>query len=111
MDYKKLINNNPGTLVEKLIAGIKEQKAVDVRYEFDRKDQWAVVNVYLDQQDDELALRLYSAGNYELYVGYYDEEDELQELSKTLTDDEKNMIPVVVADEDGIRVPGNLLSS
>lgn len=118
MDYKKEIEKNPGSLLKKLINAISAAKAIDIRYEFDRKDQWAVISVYIDDQDNELALRLYAEGNYELYIGYYDDQDELQENSKTLTEEEKNDIPVnlrkvmskVVADEEGLRVPGNILA-
>lgn len=117
MDYQKEINNNPNSLLKKLVTGIRAKKAVDVRHEFDRNSHWAVISVYVDDQDNELALRLYSSGNYELYVGYYDDEDELQEISRTLADDEKKEIPQnmkkvmskVVVDEEGLRVPADIL--
>ncbi|MBL7699998.1 MAG: hypothetical protein JNK79_17660 [Chitinophagaceae bacterium] len=117
MDYRKEINNNPNSLLKKLLTGVSAKKAVDVRYEFDRNDQWAVISVYVDDQDNELALRLHAGGNYELYVGYYDDEDELQEVSRTLAEDEKKEIPgnmkkvmsKVVVDEEGLRVPADIL--
>lgn len=119
MDYKNLMENDPGRLVNKLITEISGKKAVDVRFEFMDNDQWAIVSIYMDEQDDELALRLHPGGDYELYVGYYDDEDELHEVSKTLTTEEVKDIPKglhkvmskVVGDEEGLRVPGSVLSA
>ena len=117
MDYEVLLKNDPGQLVKKLTSELSGKKGVDVRFEFLDNDQWSVVSVYMDEQDNELSLRLHPNGSFELYIGYYDEEDELQELSKTLTSEETQHIPKslqkvmtkVVADEQGLRVPGSIL--
>lgn len=119
MNYETLMQNDPGQLIKKLVSEISSRKAVDVRFEFMDNDQWAVVSIYMDEQDDELALRLHSGGSYELYVGYYDDEDELQEISSTLTEEQTKDIPrglhkvmvKVVADEQGLRVPGNIFAA
>jgi len=119
MNYETLMKNDPGQLVKKLVSEISSKKAVDVRFEFMDNEQWAVVSIYMDEEDNELALRLHSGGNYELYVGYYDDEDELQEISGTLTAEQTKEIPKglhrvmvkVAADEQGLRVPGNIFSA
>ena len=113
-----MVKDEPDKLIQKLVSGIKSKKAVDVRFEFVDDDQWSVVSIYMDEQDDELALRLHPGDSYELYVGYYDEEDELREVTKTISEEEKKGIPKglqkvmgkVLSDEEGLRVPGSLLS-
>lgn len=117
MHYEALLKDDPVQLVKKLLTELSGKKGVDVRFEFVDNDQWAVVSVYMDEEDNELSLRLHHNGHFELYVGYYDEEDELQELSKTLTSEEIQHIPKslqkvmgkVVADEEGLRVSGSIL--
>lgn len=118
MNYEALVKSEADKLIRKLVDDIRNKKAVDVRFEFVDNDQWSVVSIYMDEQDDELALRLHPGGSYELYVGYYDEEDELREITKTISDEEKKGIPKglqkvmgkVLSDEEGLRVPGSLLS-
>ena len=119
MNYEVMVKNQADKLIQDLISNVQMQKAVDVRFEFVDNDQWSVVSVYMDEQDDELALRLHPGGRFELYVGYYDERDELCEITRTLNDEEKKGIPgslqkvmgKVLADEEGLRVPGILLSA
>ena len=116
MNYEAVINEQPGKMIEKLVTEIGGKKAVDIRFEFEDNEQWAVVSVYMDD-DNELALRLLPGDSYVLYVGYYDEDDELREISKPLSDEEKKLIPKglqkvmgkVLTDEAGLRVPGGLL--
>lgn len=118
MDYKNLVNSDPVELVKTLVKEMSLKKAIDVRYEFDRNDQWSVVSIYVGEEDNELALRLHAGGAYEIYVGYYGDDDELHEISKTLTDDQAKNIPAnlrkvmlkVVNEEEGLRVPGKVLS-
>ncbi len=118
MNYESLVEKDAGKLIQQLVKDIGSKKAVDINFEFLDNDQWSVVRTYMGEQDDELALRLHSGGSYELYVGYYDEEDELQEVTRTLTEDEIKEVPKglhrvmmkVAADESGLRVPGNVLA-
>jgi hypothetical protein len=118
MNYESLVENEAGTLVKTIVADIGAKKAVDVSFEFLENDQWSVVRTYMGEQADELALRFHSGGSFELYVGYYDDEDELQEVTRMLTPDEVKEIPSglqkvmmkVALDEAGLRVPGNVLA-
>jgi hypothetical protein len=117
MEYEKLLNTRPDEVLRRLVTEIQLKKAVDVRFEFTDNDQWSVVNAYVDDQDDELALRLHPGDQFELYIGYYDAEDELHELTKILTEEQKKIVPKslqkvmtkVLNDEEGLRVPGGLM--
>jgi len=119
MNYEELVKNQAGKLIEKLVLEIRNKKAVDVRFEFMDNDQWSVISVYMDEQDNELALRLHPGDSYVLYVGYYDDQDELLEITRTLSEEERKGIPKsmqkvmgkVLSDEEGLRVPGTLLST
>ena len=119
MNYEELVKNQAGKLIEKLVLEIRNKKAVDVRFEFMDNDQWSVISVYMDEQDSELALRLHPGESYELYVGYYDDQDELLEITRTLSEEERKGIPKSMqkvmgkelSDEEGLCVPGTLLST
>ena len=119
MNYEELVKNQAGKLIEKLVLEIRNKKAVDVRFEFMDNDQWSVISVYMDEQDNELALRLHPGDSYVLYVGYYDDQDELLEITRTLSEEERKGNPKsmqkvmgkVLSDEEGLRVPGTLLST
>jgi len=64
-----------------------------------------------------MSLRLHADNLYELYFGYYDDNDDFFEIVQTLTPEEKNIIPKalqkvmakVLADERGMRIPGTIL--
>ena len=118
MNYNELVNNQSDKLIEKLLTEIRSKKNVDVRFEFIDDEQWSMVSVHVDEEDNELALRLLPDNNYQLYFGYYDADDEFQEIIKPLTGEEKLLIPKslhkvmtkVLTDEEGLRVPGGLLT-
>jgi hypothetical protein len=54
----------------------------------------------------------------DLHFGYYDDDDEFKEIIQKLTPEEKKILPKglqkvlgkVLADEQGMRLPGSLLS-
>lgn len=118
MNNRESLQNNPGQLVEKLVADLKKKKAVDVRFEFEDNDQWSVVTTHIEENDSEISLRLRAGENYELYFGYYDEEDEFHEVIQPLTPEERDIVPgplqkimyKALTDEEGLRIPGTLLS-
>ena len=117
MDYRDLVINHTGEMIERLLTEILSKEAVDVRFEFEDNDQWSLVTVHMYENDQEISLRLRSGNSYELYFGYYDDEDEFHEIMKTLSEDETKGIPIalqkvmtkVLSDERGMRVPGNFL--
>jgi hypothetical protein len=112
------IRQHPGSLVQKIVAELGGKKAVDVQFETEDDEQWAVVKIHIYEEDKEMALRLLSKDRWVLQLGYYDEEDEFIELLQPLTQPEIDMIPKglqkvmlkVLASEEGLRVPGDFLS-
>ena len=118
MTYEELVKNHAGELIEKLVTEVLNKPAVDIRFEFVDNEQWSVISMHIYQEDKEISLRLHPNDRYELNFGYYDDEDEFFEISQTLTPEEKKILPKglqklmekVLADEQGMRLPGNFLS-
>lgn len=118
MKYEELVKNHAGEMVEKLVTEFISKDAVEIRFEFLDDDQWSVITMHIYEEDKEISLRLHAEDRYVLHFGYYDDEDEFHEISKDLTPEEKKVIPKglqklmgkVLADEKGMRLPGNFLS-
>lgn len=118
MTYEDLVKNHAGEMIEKLVTDVVSKDAVEVRFEFLDNDQWSVISMHIYVEDKEISLRLHANDRYELYFGYYDDKDEFFEISQPLTPEEKKIIPKglrkvmekVLADEQGMRLPGNFLS-
>ncbi|HVU56469.1 MAG TPA: hypothetical protein VHD83_15495 [Puia sp.] len=115
---EELIRQHPDTLVKKIVKEVTGAKTVDIHFESEDDEQWAVVKIHMYEEDKEMALRLLSRDTWVLQLGYYDEEDEFIELLQPLAQSEIGLIPTglqkvmlkVLASEEGLRVPGNLLS-
>jgi hypothetical protein len=118
MTYEELVKNHAGEMIEKLVTDVLSKDAVEVRFEFEGNDQWSVITMYLYEEDKEISLRLHSKNRYELYFGYYDDQDEFFDITHVLTAEEIQVIPKglqkvmakVLADEQGMRLPGTFLS-
>ena len=118
MTYEELVKMHPGSLVEKIVTEVSSKETVDVSFEDEDDEQWAVIKVHIYEEDKEMALRLLSDNRWILQFGYYDDEDEFIELLQPLTQPEIDLIPKglqkvmlkVVVSEEGLRVPGNFLS-
>jgi len=118
MTNEELVKNHSGEMIEKLLTEVISKDPVEIRFEFEDNDQWSVISMHIYEEDKEISLRLHSGDRYELYFGYYDDEDEFFEITQLLTPEEKMMIPKglqklmgkVLADEQGMRLPGNFLS-
>ena len=116
--YEELVSNHPGSLVEQIVTAAVKQKAVDVHFEEEDNQQWAIVKVHKEEEDLEMAIRFQTGDKWILQLGYYDDDDEFIELLQPLTQPEIDRIPQalqkimrkVLAGEEGLRVPGNLLS-
>lgn len=116
--YEELIRNNPGSLVEEIVKEVVNKKAVDVHYEEEDDDQWAIIKVFKEDEDQEMAIRFLPGDKWVLQFGYYDDDDEFVELLQPLSQVEMGLIPQglqkvmrkVLASEEGLRVPGSLLS-
>jgi len=115
--YKEWVKTRPGVLVEQIIKEVISKKAVDVSFE-DEDDPYAMVKIYKDNDDQEMAIRLHPGDKWVLQFGYYDDDDEFIELLQPLTQPEIDTIPQglqkvmrkVLSSEEGLRVPGNLLT-
>jgi len=115
--YAELIKNNPGSLVEQIVKEVVSKKAVDVHFEEDDDAEFAMIKVYKEDEDEEMAIRLESGDKWVLQFGYYDGDDEFIELFQPLGQPETDLIPQglqkvmrkVLASEEGLRVPGSLL--
>lgn len=105
-------------MIERLLTDLLNKPAVEVRFEFEDNEQWSVVSMHIYEEDKEIALRLHANDRYDLYFGYYDDEDEFHELIQTLSDEQIKIIPKglqkvmakVRTDEQGMRLPANFLS-
>jgi hypothetical protein len=118
MTYEELVKKHPGSLVEKIVTEVLNKDIVEVYFEDQDDEQWAVIKVHIYEEDKEMALRLLSDNRWVLQFGYYDDEDEFIELLQPLTQLEIDLIPKrlqkvmhkVVASEEGLRLSGNFLS-
>ena len=118
MKYEELVKNHTAELIEKLVTDVVTKDPVEIRFDFEDDDQWAIISMHIYEEDKEISVRLHANNRYALYFGYYDDEDEFFEITKTLTEEEKEGLPKrlqkvmekVLADEKGMRMPGNFLS-
>ena len=118
MTYEELVKKHPGSLVEKIVTEVVNKDTVEVYFEDEDDEQWAVIKVHIYEEDKEMAVRLLSDNRWVLQFGYYDDEDEFMELLQPLTQLEIDLIPrklqkvmrKVVSSEEGLRLSGNFLS-
>jgi hypothetical protein len=118
MNNEELVKNHSAELIQNLVTEVIAKEKIEIRFEFEDNEQWSVVTTFVDEEDKEISLRLHANDLFNLYVGYYNDDDEFLEIIQPLTAEEKKIIPKglrkimekVLADEQGMRVPGNLLS-
>ena len=116
--YEDLVRSRPGSLVEQIVKEVVNRKAVEVHFEEEDDQQWAIIKVHKEDEDLEMAIRCQSGEKWVLQFGYYDADDEFIELLQPLAKPEVELIPQalqkvmrkVLASEEGLRVPGSLLS-
>jgi len=118
MTYEELVRQHPGSLVEKIVTEVLNKNSVEVHFEMQDDEEWAVIKLHLYEEDKEMALRLLSEDRWVLQFGYYDDDDEFIELLQPLARLEIDLIPKglqrvmlkVLTSEEGLRLPGNFLS-
>jgi len=116
-NYEKLVENNASELIERLLNHIIGQEHFEILFNFLEQDQWAIVSMHDYDEDLEVSIRLHLNDVYDLYLGYYDDEDEFHEIVHPFTEEEKQILPdtliklmkKVVEDEQGIRIAGKLI--
>src|ERR1700760_4413421 len=118
---KKLIEqvkSNPGSIVSQIVKEAVGKKAVEVHFEEDDEASWAIIRMHDEDEDQEMAIRLQTGDQWLLQFGYYDDEDDFIELLQPLGPADIELIPQglqklmrkVLANEEGLRVPGRLLA-
>ena len=118
MKYEELIQHHSGELIEKLVSFVISKDPVEILFNFEDDDQWAIISMHVYEEDNEISLRLHLNNFYDLFFGYYDDEDEFFEIVHPLTDEEKKILPEglkklmknVLDNEKGMRISGNFLS-
>lgn len=119
MDYNEMVKKNAGDLIEQLVTLLIKEGQIDIRFdEDDDDDNWAIVTVHLYEEDKEISVRLHHNNQYDLYFGYYDDEDEFFEIIHTMSAEETDILPEslrklmkhVLDKETGMRVPANLIT-
>ena len=118
MTYEELVKKHPGSLVEKIVTEVVNKDTVEIHFEDEDDESWAVIKVHVYEEDKEMALRLLTDNRWVLQFGYYDDEDEFIELLQPLTQPETDLIPKglqkvmrkVLSGEEGLRLSGNFLS-
>lgn len=117
MTFEELVRDHSAEMIEKLATWILNETSVDIRFDCLDEDQWSIVTMYQYEEDKELSLRLHLKDRYDLYFGYYDDEDEFFEIIHELTKEEKDIIPEVLKklmkrvldDEKDIRINGTAI--
>ena len=117
MNYQELVDNHSTALIEKLVKYVVVQEPVEILFNHGEGDQWAIISMHEYEQDLEVSIRLHLNDVFDLYLGYYDDEDEFHELIRPLTVEESEQLPnglkklmkKVVDDEAGLRVKGDFL--
>lgn len=118
MTYQELVKDHSGKMIEQLIAWVIEEDPFEIQFDFLDSDQWALITMHQYEEDKEISLRLHLNDYYDMYFGYYDDEDEFFEIIHPLTEEEKEIIPQalrklmkkVLDDEKGLRITGKFLS-
>ena len=118
MTFEELVKNHSAEMIEKLVIRVVSEDPVEVRFDYLEQDQWSVITMHEYEEDKEIAIRLHPGDYYELYFGYYDDEDEFFEILHPFTEEEKKILPEglkkimkkVLEDEQGMRISGNFLS-
>ncbi len=118
MTFEELIKNHSADVIEKLITEVLTKDPIEIHFDFLKGDQWSIITTHQYTEDKEISLRLHTNDYYDLYFGYYNDEDDFIELIHPLTEEEKKILPVrlkkvmkkVLDDEQGMRIPANFLS-
>ncbi|HSB92272.1 MAG TPA: hypothetical protein VLC28_04105 [Flavitalea sp.] len=118
MTFEELIKNHSAEVVEKLITEILAKDFIEIHFDILEDDQWSIITTHQYEEDREISVRLHLNDYYDLYFGYYNDEDEFIEIIQPLTEEEIKILPVrltkvmkkVLDDEQGMRIPNSFLS-
>ena len=118
MTFEELIKNHSAEVIEKLITEVLSKDPVEIHFDFLEQDQWSIITTHQYEEDKEISLRRHLNDYFDLYFGYYNDDDEFIEIVQQLTEEEIKILPVrlkkvmkkVLDDEQGMRIPNNFLS-
>ena len=118
MTFEELVKHHSAEVIEKLITEILAKDFIEIHFDILEDDQWSIITTHQYEEDREISVRLHLNDYYDLYFGYYNDEDEFIEIIQPLTEEEKKILPVrltkvmkkVLDDEQGMRIPNNFLS-
>ena len=118
MTFEELIKNHSADVIEKLITEVLSKDPIEIHFDFLDGDQWSIITTHQYVEDKEISLRLHLNDYFDLYFGYYNDEDDFIEIVHPLTEEEKKILPPrlkkvmkkVLDDEQGMRIPVNFLS-
>jgi hypothetical protein len=94
MNYEELVKNHSGELIEKLVTHVVSQDPVEVLFNFEDNDQWAIISMHQYEEDLEISLRMHANQIIDLFIGYYDDEDEFHEIVHVLMKQNWNNYPM-----------------
>src|SRR5206468_12621587 len=112
MTFEELIKDHSADVIEKLITEVLTKDFIEIHFDFLEGDQWSIITTHQYEEDKEISVRLHLNDYYDLYFGYYNDEDEFIEIVHPLTEEEKKIPPVrlkkvmkkVLDDEQGMRI-------
>ena len=118
MTFEELIKNHSADVIEKLLTEVLNNDPVEIHFDYLEQDQWSIITSHQYEEDKEVSLRLHPNNYYDLYFGYYNDDDDFIDIVKPLTEEEIKMIPVrlqkvmkkVLDDEQGMRISNTFLS-
>ncbi|GGH69019.1 hypothetical protein HNQ91_002724 [Filimonas zeae] len=116
--HEERLKQQSGAILQDMLKELAATKAFDVHFEEGDDDSYAVVKTNDYDEDTETALILLSQSRWILSLGYYNEKDDFIELFQPLSQTEIALIPnglqkgmlKVLESEDGLRLPGVLLT-
>lgn len=117
MNIEELVQKNATDIIENTLKTLLAESYLEVKFNDIKKDHFAVITFNDYIEDKEYSIQLHKNNNLSLVVGYYDEQDDFHEVVHALTTEELEIVPdgvkkvmkKVLLDEEGLRVPSQLL--
>ena len=110
-------DKNTAQVIHDLLERLSQLPQVDIRFDFEGEDTWAVITEFDEKDDAQLSIRFLGNDRWLVVAGDYDEEDDFVETFEELTPEIVQEIPEgckillhkVRDDEKGMRLAGHYL--
>lgn len=118
MQFEEILKADAPAITRFILNWAAAQPAIDIQHDEDENEEAFAYIVHFHEDDDQqVAFRLFADGNGYVYTGYYNEKDDFIDNSIKLSNHELEALPAnflkllkkVLADEEGMRVPGKVL--